>query len=151
MMARAADPSGRLSNQDIEQQFVKLGTAFQTKEAAEAGILQAIKEFEYKTKQYGDIFKFVSDGTMDSEEKYKLVDAAFTIQEISNKAFLIENSPRWNKQGKQQQQSYKGLNIDINEKVTIGGVVMDRYKDNGNGTIDDRKEFGTLEYTVESK
>ena len=88
---------------------------------------------------------------MDSEEKYKLVDAAFTIQEISNKAFLIENSPRWNKQGKQQQQSYKGLNIDINEKVTIGGVVMDRYKDNGNGTIDDRKEFGTLEYTVESE
>ena len=47
--------------------------------------------------------------------------------------------------------SYKGLNIDINEKVTIGGVVMDRYKDNGNGTIDDRKEFGTLEYTVESE
>ena len=153
MMARAADPSGRLSNQDIEQQFVKLGTAFQTKEAAEAGIFQAIKEFEYKTKQYGDIFKFVSDGTMDSEEKYKLVDAAFTIQEISNKAFLIENSPRWNKQQKQQQQqSYKGLNIDINEMIYDSkGNAMKRFVDDGKGTIDDRKEMLELKYKVESE
>ena len=152
MMARAADPSGRLSNQDIEQQFVKLGTGFQTKEAAEAGIKQAIKEFTYKTKQYGDIFKFVSDGTMDTEEKYKLIDAAFTVQEISNKAFLIENSPRWNKQDKQQQQSYKGLNIDINEIIyDRQGKPMKRFKDNGSGIIDDRKEMLELYYKVEEK
>ena len=47
-MARALDPSGRLSNQDIEQQFVKLGGNFTTEAGSLSGIKVAIDEFKDK-------------------------------------------------------------------------------------------------------
>ena len=82
MMARAADPSGRLSNQDIEQQFVKLGGNFTTEEGALRGIQVAIDEYEDKAKVNANIFKFVRERKLNSGELYKLIDAAFVINKI---------------------------------------------------------------------
>ena len=85
MMARAADPSGRLSNQDIEQQFVKLGGNFTTEAGALSGIKIAIDEFQDKAQVNKNIFNFVRDRRLNSGELYKLIDSAFVINNINNR------------------------------------------------------------------
>ena len=85
-MARAADPSGRLSNQDIEQQFVKLAGNFGTEKAALAGIQVAIDEFKGKAEVNKQIFDFVKDGDASRIETFKTIDALFVVNDIQRKA-----------------------------------------------------------------
>ena len=85
-MARAADPSGRLSNQDIEQQFVKLAGNFGTEKAALAGIQVAIDEFKSKAEVNKQIFDFVKDGDASRVETFKTIDALFVVNDIQRKA-----------------------------------------------------------------
>jgi len=85
-MARAADPSGRLSNQDIEQQFVKLAGNFGTEKAALAGIQVAIDEFKSKAEVNKQIFDFVKDGDASRIETFKTIDALFVVNDIQRKA-----------------------------------------------------------------
>jgi hypothetical protein len=85
-MARAADPSGRLSNQDIEQQFVKLAGNFGTEKAALSGIQVAIDEFKTKAEENKLIFDFVKDGDASRVETFKTIDALFVVNDIQRKA-----------------------------------------------------------------
>ena len=85
-MARAADPSGRLSNQDIEQQFVKLAGNFGTEKAALAGIQVAIDEFKDKAAINKQIFDFAKDGDASRVETFKTIDALFVVNDIRRKA-----------------------------------------------------------------
>ena len=62
-MARAADPSGRLSNQDIEAQLIRLGKNFDTVKSMKARLEVAIKDFEVKKQRYGAIIEIAGDAT----------------------------------------------------------------------------------------
>jgi len=57
-MARAADPSGRLSNQDVLQQLARLGQDIDTPEMMKARINLAIKDFERQRNRYGHMMKY---------------------------------------------------------------------------------------------
>ena len=57
-MARAADPSGRLSNQDIENQLIRLGGDLDTPEQMRERIDKAIRDFEIKQERYKHLAKY---------------------------------------------------------------------------------------------
>lgn len=78
-MARAADPSGRLSNQDIELQLRKLGSNFQTIGQAQSALQVSIREFEKKQQQYAVFARYASDDRAATANDYKIVDAAIAV------------------------------------------------------------------------
>ena len=57
-MARAADPSGRLSNQDIQQQFVRLAGDLDTPEMMRQKIGLAIEEFAAQKQRYDALMRY---------------------------------------------------------------------------------------------
>ena len=57
-MARAADPSGRLSNQDVLQQLARLGQDIDTPEMMKARIKLAIDDFTRQKQRYGHMMKY---------------------------------------------------------------------------------------------
>ena len=77
-MARAADPSGRLSNQDIEQQLKKLGSNWQTVDQATAAIQVAKKEFKIKSEQYKIFVRLGDSQRTATERDYKVIDATIS-------------------------------------------------------------------------
>lgn len=85
-MARAADPSGRLSNQDIEQQLRKLGTPFQTVNQALAAIVVAKKEFSTKAEQYKVLVRLGESQKMATERDYQIIDGTIAAD------YLLRNS-----------------------------------------------------------
>ena len=89
-MARAADPSGRLSNQDIEIQLRKLGTNFSTIEQATGALNEAIREFTVKQKQYAVFAQYANDTDEATINDYKVVDAAILVDYIDRNANVAE-------------------------------------------------------------
>lgn len=85
-MARAADPSGRLSNQDIELQLRKLGTSWQTVKQARAALSVARKEFTKKQQQYAVLVKHGESTKTGTIQDFKFVDAAIAIDYMSRNA-----------------------------------------------------------------
>ena len=81
-MARAADPSGRLSNQDIEQQLRKLGSDWQTSEQAVAAIQVAKKEFKLKAEQYKVLVRLGESQRTATERDYKIIDGTIAADYI---------------------------------------------------------------------
>ena len=72
-MARAADPSGRLSNQDIIQQLARLGEDFDTPQMMKARIMYAIKDFERQKNRYGHMMKYKeTSGPVTAYEKQQI-------------------------------------------------------------------------------
>ena len=90
-MARAADPSGRLSNQDIELQLRKLGSNFQTIGQAQSAIQVSIKEFKKKQQQYAVFARYASDDRPATANDYKIVDAAIAV-DFLNRNGAIANA-----------------------------------------------------------
>ena len=78
-MARAADPSGRLSNQDIEQQLVKLGTSFDTKDMALAKIDMISKEFKTAQDRLDVLVKYGKGTDMIDVKGQAIIDAAISV------------------------------------------------------------------------
>lgn len=70
-MARAADPSGRLSNQDIENQLIRLGGNLDTPEQMRARIDTAIRDFEIKLERYKHLAKY-EDATGPATDSQKM-------------------------------------------------------------------------------
>jgi hypothetical protein len=87
LMARAADPSGRLSNQDIEAQLIRLGTNFDSPEMMQARIGQAIKDFEEKKGRYEVIVQIAGDATgkVTNNDKKRIL-GAHSLGVLSKKA-----------------------------------------------------------------
>ena len=86
-MARAFDPSGRLSNMDIEIQLARLGgsSKFQTVEHALAGIQLAIEDIEQKKQYYSllqNAVKPASGKRWLSKQTQARVDAAVALKTI---------------------------------------------------------------------
>ena len=86
-MARAADPSGRLSNQDIEQQLARLGTNTDTVQAMAARIQLVIDDFEIKKARYGGIVDMVGDGSgRATVRSRKFIKGAIALDRLAKKA-----------------------------------------------------------------
>ena len=86
-MARAADPSGRLSNQDIENQLARLGQNFDTPAAMKARLRVAISDFEIKKSRYGAIIETVGTGSGKATvASKKLIKGVVGIDKLSKKA-----------------------------------------------------------------
>jgi hypothetical protein len=88
-LARAADPSGRLSNQDIEVQLIRLGSNFRTKEDAVAALDVVIRD----TKRKRDRLKALVQmgGTDDiTDADARKVDASIAVTKlITNRNNMI--------------------------------------------------------------
>lgn len=89
-MARADDPSGRLSNQDIEAQYVKLGKSFATKGQALAALRVTIKDFKRKNDKV-EVLSLLMKGGADrtsTDRDFQIVDGVRT----ANNMFLMEDA-----------------------------------------------------------
>lgn len=81
-MARAADPSGRLSNQDIEQQMVKLGTAFDTQSMALAKIDEISREFKVTQDRLDVLVKYGKGTDIIDLKGQAIIDAAIAVNHL---------------------------------------------------------------------
>ena len=81
-MARAADPSGRLSNQDIELQLIKLGGDWTQARYAVKAIDVAMEEFIINKNKFDMIVKY-GKGTGPADMKdFKVIDAVIAVDTL---------------------------------------------------------------------
>ena len=83
-MARAFDPSGRLSNMDVEMQLARLGgSGLQTVAAVKEQILIAKQDLEKKRKYYEtfDVTKYSSTGVMTAAAQSR-IDATIALMDL---------------------------------------------------------------------
>ncbi len=85
-MARAADPSGRLSNQDIELQLRKLGGDWMTLDQALSSLQEVKKEFATKQAQYAVFTNLIDNRGIANSYNYMMVDAAIAADHIIRKS-----------------------------------------------------------------
>jgi len=85
-MARAADPSGRLSNQDIEAQLIRLGTNWDAPEVAVARIEQTIRDFEILRNRYAEIVRVGKSSTNLSVAQKKQINGNYTLVRLGELA-----------------------------------------------------------------
>ena len=82
-MARAADPSGRLSNQDIELQMVKLGGDWTQARYAIKAIDVAMEEFVINKNKFDMIVKYGKGAELDANMKdFKIIDAVIAVDTL---------------------------------------------------------------------
>lgn len=87
-MARAADPSGRLSNQDIEMQLRKLGTNWQTIDQAIAAVGVARKEFAFKKEQYKVFVSLGESQRAATTRDYKIIDGMIAADYLTRRSLI---------------------------------------------------------------
>jgi len=132
-MARADDPSGRLSNQDIEAQYIKLGRAFSTRGQELAALDVTLADFARKAQKFEPILALLKKGAdeVTNAAEFQLVDgiiAANTMilsQEIEDMTGGQEVSI--SKAGGLTAEDFQGVafsNIYPNLRVTLnsGGI-----------------------------
>jgi hypothetical protein len=119
-MARAADPSGRLSNQDIEIQLRKLGTNFSTIEQATGALNEAIREFTIKQEQYAVFEQFAADDYVATPNDLKVVEATLMIDELERGVNAM------GRQGSTSAASGAATPPDISNVIKIGGKYIDQ-------------------------
>ena len=91
-LARAADPSGRLSNQDIEQQLARLGAGFQTKEQALAKIKVVRDEINLQIRKDEVLLQYGRGSSTLSEMEARVMDAAIVVDTLSYKSDAIRKA-----------------------------------------------------------
>lgn len=115
-MARAADPSGRLSNQDIEQQMAKLGGNLATPPAMMAALRITLREFQEQKQKLALLIKFGQGSDPATDTDFKLIDAV-----VAHDA-LRENYMRFKNKGSNivpdskilnKEETYKDGDTDI--------------------------------------
>ena len=104
-MAKADDPSGRLSNQDVEAQYVKLGKITDLKRDALAVIAQTKAQFQKKLDKYSLLIQYGKGADEATERDYKIIDAVFAYDH------LRKESERYN--------SFKNLKPEDTQVVTL--------------------------------
>lgn len=93
-LARAADPSGRLSNQDVQQQLDRLGAGFLSKEDAVAKIQVVMDELDRDIKKLKVFVTYGQGNAVLTPNEAKIVDAAFAVDYVRNRANALNQSPK---------------------------------------------------------
>jgi len=104
-MAKADDPSGRLSNQDVEAQYVKLGQITDLKKDALQVLAQTKAQFQKKLDKYNLLINYGKGLDEATERDYQVIDAVFAYDYLRKESEtyknLIKNRP------KQQQNTFE--------------------------------------------
>jgi len=91
-MARAADPSGRLSDQDVKQMMALLGGDINTPRAMKAKIKRAMDEFEYQRQRFSAVVPFAgASGKATRTDKLR-VHGVHGLDVIAKKAGYLGSS-----------------------------------------------------------
>jgi hypothetical protein len=94
-MAKADDPSGRLSNQDVEAQYVKLGQITDLKRDALAVIAQTKAQFQKKVDKYELLLQYGRGKDDATERDYRVIDAVFAYDHLRKQSeahkLLVKN------------------------------------------------------------
>ena len=93
-LARAADPSGRLSNQDIQQQLDRLGAGFMSKDEALAKIQVVINELDRDIKKLDVFVSYGKGNAILTDNEARIIDAAMAVDVIENRASAIRGKPQ---------------------------------------------------------
>lgn len=93
-LARAADPSGRLSNQDIQQQLDRLGAGFMSKDDALAKIQVVINELDRDIKKLDVFVSYGKGNAILTDNEARIIDAAMAVDVIENRASAIRGKPQ---------------------------------------------------------
>ena len=108
-MAKADDPSGRLSNQDVEAQYVKLGQITDLKKDALQVLAQTKAQFQKKLDKYNLLINYGKGLDEATERDYQVIDAVFAYDYLRKESEtyknLIKNRP------KQQQNTFEIGNV----------------------------------------
>ena len=105
-LARAADPSGRLSNQDIQQQLDRLGAGFYTRDQALAKIQVVIDEMERDVQKMNVLVNYGRGNAQISQMDAKIIDAAIAADSLMNRAGAIRGK-------RNQEQIASGVGDDM--------------------------------------
>lgn len=133
-MARAADPSGRLSDQDVKQMMALLGGDINTPRAMKAKIKRAMDEFEYQRQRFSAVVPFAfASGKATRTDKLR-VHGVHGLDVIAKKAGYLGSSDL-------QAQAAASQEVTVippgeNEKYSVGAVKVGdiTYMPGGNGT-----------------
>ena len=91
MLARQADPSGRLSNQDIDQQLRRLGgTGISTSGMDLVKIDLLLAETKRKRDKYSTIITIADTNTKASDTSKRVIDAAIAYDRLNDKYSMYE-------------------------------------------------------------
>jgi hypothetical protein len=77
-MARAADPSGRLSNQDVQQQLERLGSNFNTPEEVVRKLGVVVQEFEDRADRLRVLVQYGKGSKPMKPEERAIMEAAYS-------------------------------------------------------------------------
>ena len=135
-LARAADPSGRLSNQDIEQQLRRLGDPMDSQAAALAKIGILIDEIGAERDKLEVLVTYGKGTDVISPDRARVIDAAFVMRDLQTKyqnslansgtseTYTPSQKPMPNRQTKDGDLVYIALdenNVPINPTVYVDG------------------------------
>ncbi len=133
-LARAADPSGRLSNQDIEQQLRRLGDPMDSQAAALAKIGILIDEIGAERDKLQVLVTYGKGTDVISPDRARVIDAAFVMRDLQTKyqnsiansgtseTYTRSEKPMSNRQTENGDSVYIALdenNIPINPPVYV--------------------------------
>jgi hypothetical protein len=111
-MAKADDPSGRLSNQDVEAQYVKLGQITDLKRDALAVLAQTKAQFQKKLDKYNLLVNYGKGLDEATERDYQVIDAVFAYDHLRKESEtyrnLIKNRPTQQQNTFEVGSKYKG-------------------------------------------
>lgn len=145
-MARAADPSGRLSDQDVRQMMALLGGDINTPRAMKAKIKRAMEEFEYQRQRFSAVIPFASASGQATRTDKLRVHGVHGLDIMAKRSGLLGSGDLQAKAAADQ----KVTVIQPNETYTGGGVKIGDtvYQPGGNGTWYPDKSF--IEVTDET-
>jgi hypothetical protein len=84
-MARAEDPSGRLSNQDIELQMLRLGGDFGTRDYSLSQLAETIRTFKQNKASFEKVLAYAGDTALYKKadaHKFQVVEAALSVNRM---------------------------------------------------------------------
>jgi len=138
-MARAADPSGRLSDQDVKQMMALLGGDINTPRAMKAKIRRAMEEFEYQRQRFAAVIPFAAASGQATRTDKLRVHGVHALDILSKKAGFLGSSGLEAEVAASQQVTV----IQPNETYAGGAVKIgdEVYQSGGNGTWYPEKSF----------
>lgn len=137
-MARAADPSGRLSNQDVLQQLVRLGGDLDTPEHIEEKVLIAITEFESQRKRYAALMEYASSTSAVTNEAKLFIQGGKVINDLAAKAGFDSASAASSMSGGSQAQANFIFIPTTPNIFEVDGVVYMRLRDGSIQNVDEK-------------
>ena len=150
-MARAADPSGRLSDQDVRQMMALLGGDINTPRAMKAKIRRAMDEFEYQRQRFSAVIPFsAASGQATRTDKLR-VHGVHGLDVMAKRAGLLGSGDLQAQAAADQKltiiqpnETYAGGAVKIGDTVYLPGGNGTWYPDGSFMAVEDETLLKTL-------